>query len=211
MTHARAAASILTPVGLVAAVGVAGWIALRHRADGELSLPRGEMGHAPAVSGFTGAADGWSYRLAPMHADPRRQDFETAALRARFGRASGAPFRLEIHAAEDAPRARIDLATCRIVDAQGTAQDVLQRAEELARDRAAPLDPVRALFAARPAELAPGDSARVVLWGRVPAGVVRLEVDGRVPVVLAPAEWTADPMEDVLARRPAPPEEELGR
>ena len=122
------------------------------------------------VAAFGGRLEGdlgtaLAVRLAPLHADPERQAFETRALAARLGLGSGAPWRLSLRwdgGALEAEGAVLHLGQVEVVDAMGVALRPIG-----AREDPAP-DPLRALFAAPSGTLGPGEQVDWILWGRRP-------------------------------------------
>ncbi|MBL8863299.1 MAG: hypothetical protein JNK02_14985 [Planctomycetes bacterium] len=196
---------------------LAGWIALftlpplalgarllldAHR-QAQIERPERVRASGPSeVSLWTGAADGGgglrvAARIAPLHADPRRQEFDARALRARDPAFDGEPFLVTLEL-RGAGAARLDPAQAAVLDEHGTA---------LAPARLAPhagADPVRTLFAP-PAPLGAGQRASFVLVGRAPGAGARL-VWGpglELPLVAAREPVTADLPIASVDRRPS--------
>ena len=214
MNRGRLIAAFAWPCALVVGVALAGWMALRPRAALDVRSPH--LGSdAPAETfGLEGRVEelGLRVRIAPLHAEPRRQAFEARTLRERFARADGEPVRLELVLDEGARPVRLDLGAAMVVDARGTALVPLVRRVELPAPSAAVVaDPLRTLLAAGEGELGSGLVATCVLWGRLP--IDGAERRGRVTtaVPLAAKRWSVAPHDDVRARVPAPPDEEAGR
>ncbi|MBK7876457.1 MAG: hypothetical protein IPJ77_12020 [Planctomycetes bacterium] len=210
MSRGRVTAAFVWPCALVIGVALAGWMALRPRAELDVRAPR--LGSdAPAetfgLEGRIGAL-GARVRVAALHVEPRRQAFEARALRRRFDEPAGEPFRLQVLLDEGARPVQIDFARITVVDAGGLALRPLLDAPAAAGGAA---DPLRTLLAAGRVELAPGGVAECVLWGRLPADGAALGGLAEPACALAPTRWPVAPLDDVLARVPAPPAEEAGR
>lgn len=185
------------------------------RGERALPPPRAEVA---SLEGWSGAREGLSAELVPMHPEPERQAFEAEVLRRRLGRSSGAPWRLVLAyrrgargrggpaagvPPEGASRARggadesgFALDALRVLDARGVALEVLRSPAE----RDGPSDPVAVLFAPPQRPLMPGEEVTVVLFGREPEGAARLEGLGPEPVPLAPTEIPATALDVALAR-----------
>ncbi len=114
-----------------------------------------------------------SARLSPAQPEAQRREFDNQALTPRLAAGAGQAWHLELRwmpeasksaergpAVDAAPLTRIA-----IVDAYGEALQPLQ---------AGPGQPLRALFAA-PTRLPLDEPQHLLLWGRAPAGGVRLE------------------------------------
>lgn len=210
LSRGRAAAAFVWPCALLVGAAVLGFAALRPRASLSVAVPvlgAKEPVEAPGLEARL-AERGLRVRVAPFHADPRRQVFETQALRARFGRREGEPYRVELLLDEDAAPMHVDLGALAIADARGAALEPLVRVD--ASKSIAP-DPVRTLLEAGPLELAPGASTTCVFWGRAPSDGARITGLDAAPLALTATRWATAPLDDVLARVPAPPEDEAGR
>lgn len=112
-------------------------------------------------------------RVAPLHADPARQAFESAALRARVAGLVGDPFlvRIEVHG-DATSRERLDANTVRVDDDEGVALRVP------ALPLASSGDPLSTLLHA-PTPIGAGERASFVVFGREPrAGARFVRADG---------------------------------
>ena len=107
-------------------------------------------------------------RLAPLHADPSRQAFESASMRAHFALPEGQPWRLSLRygaeAAADSTPA-LALGAVEVSDDNGVA---LSSIPGIATGTE-PADPLRALLLAPSGSLQAGQAVDWVLWGRAPA------------------------------------------
>ncbi len=145
-----------------------------------------------AFSGELEGAGGWlSATLAPLHAEPARQAFESSALARRLGLGPGEPWRLRVRwqrrrepgasrPAGDRPErdspAGIALGAVEVLDSEGAA---LRSFVPPPAPGNGPARPLETLLAPPAGALHPGAVADWVLWGRTPAGEVRLS--GLVP------------------------------
>lgn len=196
-------------VAAASAAALGGW-ALRGGAERRDERP--VLGHAelPEVAGYEGRMTlergELLVRLGPLHADPERQAFDAKALAARLGLGAGEPWRLEV--AFTPKRAYVSEVLA--VDGLAiVARGAPAGAEPLVRPIAAaerasastePADPLRTLFAAPASlrvDLARG--ASLVLWGTARGEALELRWLGR-STVLEARRWSADPLQDVLAR-----------
>lgn len=133
---------------------------------------------APPVVEVPGSVNGWagrgglavgalSVRLRPLHEDETRQIFDAASLARRLDLEAGQPWSLELSwrvESESAP-APLELEGLSVCDDEGEAAGPLPRVETIAETGVA--DPLSVLLAP-PARLRPGETRRLVLWGREP-------------------------------------------
>ncbi|MEZ6017250.1 MAG: hypothetical protein R3F49_19205 [Planctomycetota bacterium] len=147
-------------------------------------LESGQMSVDGWSASFAWGAGGLSFlvdaRLAPLHAEAKRQSFDAHALRERFGLGPGEPMRLTLRAAQapssggapagaGAAPASLELS---LVTVEGLAPIVLSAptgasevtATEGTATEGAPHDPVAALFAPPHGALAPGQEVDLYLW-----------------------------------------------
>lgn len=111
-----------------------------------------------------------SARLSPAQPEASRREFDNQALGRRLGAGAGQAWHLELTWRESEGQLNVEgetveLANLTVSDAYGAA---------LAPLEARSGQPLRALFAA-PGSLAPGEPLHLLLWGRAPAGGVRLQ------------------------------------
>lgn len=116
-------------------------------------------------------------RVAPLHADLERQEYESAALRARHPSLVGDPYLVVLEVRGEAG-ARIDPSGLSVVDVEGTALSA-PRLDDKARP-----DPVAALLGT-PGEVAAGERASFVMFGRAPGEGAQLVREGSMSVPLA--------------------------
>jgi len=103
-------------------------------------------------------------RLSPAQPEANRREFDNEALGRRLGAGAGQAWHLELVWQRSANGA-VDLSEISVSDAYGEALEPLEaRAGQ----------PLRALFAA-PESLPAGEPLHLLLWGRAPAGGVRLQ------------------------------------
>lgn len=115
-------------------------------------------------------------RIAPLHADPERQQFESAALRARHPTLVGDPYLVVLEVRGEAG-GRLDPTGLTVVDAMGTAL-FPPRFVDTGRG-----DPVAALLGT-PGEVGAGERASFVLFGRAPGVGAQLVRDGSASIPL---------------------------
>lgn len=182
---------MLFPAAL-GALAAALWLARPDPADGELGAPqvRDPDSSVPALGGRLEGARGTALvaRLAPMHADPGRQAFESAALASRLGLEPGAPYRLSLlweRGQLEEAGAVLHLGSISIRDAGGTALAPIPSGEdehgEAGGGGAQGSDPLRALFRAPRGTLGPGEAVDWILWGREPRGSGSVRLVGLMP------------------------------
>ena len=138
--------------------------------------PRGApTGLVPGWSGFLETADGARVRvrLSRLHSEPEWQAFDAQSLARRLSLSVGEPWRLEL--AHEGPKGarELELGELSLSDASGVASRSLVPPPRQAADSV--LDPLWGALAG-PSSLAPGETARLCLWGREPVGETTLEV-----------------------------------
>lgn len=190
------------------------------RSEQRAALPHAAADAAQHWSGRYELAGGaLELELAPLHAQLERQRFDAGALAARLGLEAGEPWALDLRWSKElAPAggdsaeasasepAGLALGGLKVEDAQGEALRALVECAAAAEGREAPRatdvhaaravsDPLLQLYALPAAELAPGTSARCVLWGRAPhagarlaLGALRVELAAQDPVAASGAE-----------------------
>jgi len=155
---------------------------LRSRAPSPGAVPEAPAERVdPAVDAWLGQAtleEGVHLRasLTRLHAAPGPQAFDAARLRERLGLGGGEPFELELEQSGEGG-ADLDLGALQVRDAQGLVARPLAPLDPPGPGEVA--DPLRVVLTP-PARLAPGERATIVLWGRAPVGLARLEVAGSV-------------------------------
>ncbi len=158
---------LLGAVGLLLAAGVV--TLLRWRAKSPYAPPSAGDPSWPVTvwRGEAISADGAhvSVELAALHADAGRQAFETSALRRRFARSDGEPWRLRVQrsGAEGAVEP-LELVAPEVRDAQGS----VSRPLELPPLDGALQDPLWSLLRVPDEALLAAQAVDLVLWGRSP-------------------------------------------
>lgn len=205
---ARFAVFALASAGvLTVALAFSEWSPLARRAgpDTGIATPARNGPLAVAGHGATAQLAGEvrvHVRLAPLHADPEQQAFDTRALAARFALADGAPFRLELVLEAGARTVRVRAAELAVRDDAGPALSPILAAGAHSGADGAPADPLRTLLAPADVEIGSERVVSVCLWGRAPVGRVFVSGLGADELELAPQSWEADGLSDVLARVP---------
>lgn len=169
------------------------------------------------ISAYRGEARGpngelVTFLLAPLHADPARQQFEARALAERLGLDSGEPWRLVRRgpSAEAGTRPGTDELHAALPPSGYSVRD--GRGEALRSLEAPPsagelVDPVRSAFA--PWTSSDRSTTSCVLWGRRPeAGAVLGTAGGKAEVPLAASTVHRSELEVPLARLERP---EMGK
>jgi hypothetical protein len=192
----------------VAIACAAAWIYAWRARDTNLPRPRApvhaDVERVPAAGGSLVLADGrrLTVRIAPLHAEPARQSFDAAALRARFGLGEGEPFSclVELQAATPAPESErgFDLTGARIEDERGLALASFPPAR--AADHASVVDPLAALAAPPSAALAVESRVSLLMWGRAPGAAARFESCCDQPVPLQASDLPSREVQTTLAR-----------
>ena len=143
--------------------------------------------------------------LAPLHADPERQEFERRTLQRRLALQDGEPWNLVLRftPGEGAAPEGLDLALVAVVGPNGRL--VPLPAEQPRAGE--PSDPVRVLLAPPQGTLPPGAAIHLVLWGpdpgtepRVTGLKLRGAVDAMLEVQLAARSVDNDTAHGTLAR-----------
>lgn len=187
--RAFALALLLSAVG-----GAALALGLRRFGGGaDPEPPPGPADAAPLVRGYGGALGEAVLRLAPLHGEEILQAHEAGLLAARYRLGAGEPWRLELLAPAGDGGLPTDLS---VADGEGTAL------APLAPRLGGATDPLARLLSLAGAPT--GDGARTwILWGRRPAGPVRLIVPSGARAgehALAPLEIPCDALPRQLAR-----------
>jgi hypothetical protein len=168
-----------------------------------------ERAEVPGLAGEIEIAGGARLlvRLARLHSDASRQEFDALALQRRFGLATGEPFACDLRylGERDATRA-LPLDAIAVSDERGPALAAFARPAPATYvdPRATHVDPLATLLAPPDAKLQAGETVCIVLWGRDPTGAVRLTLEPGVEVALAPASLPKNQMETALARIETP-------
>lgn len=196
MTRPTRAAWIAIVLLPVFALGVRWILELRE----ESNFARPERARvAPSATPVVWTADGEIAngvrilaRVAPLHADPERQEFESAALRARHPSLAGDPYLVALEVRGEAG-VMLDPATLSIDDAAGIA---LSAPHLVATERP---DPVAALLGT-PGEIAAGERASFVVFGRAPGDGARLVREGSNSIALTKSSRADDEVDLPVAR-----------
>ncbi|HIG12743.1 MAG: hypothetical protein ABGY71_08450 [bacterium] len=163
----------------------------------------GWLGHGVLVAGGQLRA-----RLLPLHNNRERQSFDADSLARRLELGPGEPWRLELRYLVKEPggqykdsaegsstrSASLDLSDLVVSDATGRAAGALSGPELAAGEV---IDPLWSVLAA-PTYLQPGETTRLVLWGRAPKGRASLQ-GSFAAVALFPEDLTPEQGDSPLA------------
>jgi len=154
-----------------------------------------------ATSDHAGGRIEW--RLTPLHGEPRRQRFDTLALRRRLERRNGQPWQLAVEyvpasGATTMPEP-LAVADFRVEDAAGVALETLSPRGPGPNGLH---DPLRVLLDMSTDQLVPGREAVFFLWGRRPEGnaVLRTSIADLAPLPLRVRDVARSELERSLAR-----------
>jgi hypothetical protein len=119
-------------------------------------------------------------RIAALHPDARRQEFESTALRVRYPELAGDPYLVMVELRGEAS-ATLDPSRLTVVDERGTALSAPRWPESTRLDALATI-----LHA--PGAVSAGQRASFVLFGRAPEFGAGLAIEGAAPIPLAKSD-----------------------